>query len=138
MKAFAVDTSALIAILNDEDDATAYRQAFHEADEILLGTATFFEAACVVCRGKLDEGLFRLEALVEALSPTIVAFDLDQMTVARSAYVRFGRGSDNPARLNMGDCFAYALAKTRQLPLLFKGDDFIHTDIVPVLKLSET
>ncbi|MGI6854134.1 type II toxin-antitoxin system VapC family toxin [Mesorhizobium sp. 1B3] len=138
MIAFAVDTSALMAVLNDEADAMAYRQAFHEADEMVVGTATLFEAGCVVSRGKLQSGHLRLEMLVERLSPTVVAFDLDQMAVARSAYLRFGRGSGHPASLNMGDCFAYALAMTRQLPLLFKGDDFIHTDIVPALKLPET
>jgi ribonuclease VapC len=54
------------------------------------------------------------------------------------AHIRFGRGSGHAADLNLGDCFAYALAKTRNLPLLFKGDDFIHTDIVPALSRLET
>lgn len=138
MIAFAIDTSALMAVLNDEADAMAYKQAFHEADEMVLSAATLFEANCVVSRGKLESGHRRLEILVERLSPTVVAFNLDQMAVARSAYVRFGRGSGHPASLNMGDCFAYALATTRRLPLLFKGDDFIHTDIVPALKPPET
>lgn len=137
MIAFVVDTSALMAVLNDEADALAYKKAFHEADDMLLSTATLFEAGCVVARGKLQNGHLRLEMLVDRLSPTVVAFDLDQMAVARSAYFRFGRGSGHPASLNMGDCFSYALAMTRRLPLLFKGDDFIHTDIVPALKLRE-
>jgi ribonuclease VapC len=76
----------------------------------------------------------RLELLVENLSPQVVSFDLGQLAVAKAAYTRFGRGTGHPANLNMGDCFAYAVAKTRRLPLLFKGNDFIHTDVEPALK----
>lgn len=134
MIAFAVDTSALIAVLNDEPDVTLYKQAFHQADALLLSTATLLEAACVVSRGRLDQGRKRLDILVESLSPDIVPFDLDQLAVAKAAYFRYGRGTGHPANLNMGDCFAYGLAKTRGLPLLFKGNDFTHTDVEPALK----
>lgn len=72
--------------------------------------------------------------MLDLIAPRFVAFDVDQLAAARVAYSRYGRGSGHPARLNMGDCFSYALAKSRNLPLLFKGDDFIHTDIEPALK----
>lgn len=75
-----------------------------------------------------------LQVLIDRLELTVVPFDLAQLEVARLAYSRYGRGSRHRADLNMGDCFAYALAKTRNLPLLFKGDDFIHTDIESALK----
>ena len=67
--------------------------------------------------------------MVSLLEAEIVPFDAVQLVTARQAYREFGRGSGHRASLNMGDCFSYALAKIRGLPLLFKGDDFIHTDI---------
>jgi ribonuclease VapC len=74
-----------------------------------------------------------LDAFLEAAGTTIVPFDEDQARVARAAYARYGKGSGSPARLNFGDCFSYALAKTTGLPLLFKGDYFTHTDVTPAL-----
>lgn len=134
MKAFVVDTSAIVAVLNDEADAPAFQRAFHEADRIFASTATLFEASCVMAADRFSEGGKRLEALVDLLDLTKVAFDDVQLQLARSAYAVYGRGSGHPAALNLGDCFSYALAKSRNLPLLFKGDDFIHTDIRPALK----
>ena len=67
---------------------------------------------------------------------SIVAFDADQAAVARRAYATYGRGSGSRARLNFGDCCAYALATVLDLPLLFKGDDFVHTDVRPAYVVS--
>ena len=64
----------------------------------------------------------------------IPPFSAGEASVGAEAFQKFRRGSGHPAKLNFGDCFAYALAKTRRLPLLFKGDDFVHTDIEPALK----
>lgn len=134
MTSFVTDTSAIIAVLNDEPDAHLFRQEFHEADSVLVSFATLFEASCVMASDRFPHGSDRLEALVNLLDMTAVAFDDIQLRQARAAYMLYGRGSAHRAGLNMGDCFAYALAKTRNLPLLFKGDDFVHTDIRPALK----
>jgi ribonuclease VapC len=133
LAAIVVDTSALICVINDEVDALRFKTAFHTADAIHIGVGTAFEASCVVRNERIYDGTARLNQLLAALDPEYAAFDEEQMLVARAGYTRYGRGSKHPAGLNMGDCFAYALAKTRNLPLLFKGDDFIHTDIVPAL-----
>jgi ribonuclease VapC len=76
----------------------------------------------------------RLMELVKRTGLEIVTMSEAEAFAGISAFRRYGRGSKHPAKLNFGDCFAYALAKTRNLPLLFKGDDFIHTDIEPALK----
>ena len=127
-----VDTSALVAILRDEADATSLIQALGNADGRLISAGTMLEAGIVtVHRG--DEHS-RLMELVKRTDLEVVAISEAEAHAGISAFRRYGRGSKHPAKLNFGDCFAYALAKTRNLPLLFKGDDFIHTDIVPALK----
>jgi ribonuclease VapC len=130
---FVVDTSALICVLAEEDDSPRFRLAFKEADAIHISMGTVFEASCVARNERIVDGTTRLERLLTLLDPEYHAFDERQSMAAREAYSRYGRGSRHPAGLNIGDCFAYALAKTRNLPLLFKGEDFIHTDIVPAL-----
>jgi ribonuclease VapC len=127
------DTSALIAILNDEADSDQFKHALRDADRIVISTATLFEATCVVRNPQIVDGPPRLDALIDELQPEIAAFDTAQLITARMAYARYGRGSRHAASLNLGDCFSYALARTRNLPLLFKGADFSHTDIVPAL-----
>ena len=134
MTSFVADTSAIIAVLNDEPDALLFKREFHKADSVLVSFATLFEANCVVAGDRFPDGGNRLEALIELLDMTPVAFDDIQLRQARAAYTLYGRGSAHRAGLNMGDCFSYALAKSRNLPLLFKGDDFVHTDIKPALK----
>lgn len=134
MSGLVVDTSVLIAILNREPEGRDFAAACHSADTLLISAGTMHEVNCVVIRNDLSDGIARLGLLVERLQLAIVPFDLEQLAAARVAYVRYGRGTEHPAGLNMGDCFAYALARTRNLPLLFKGDDFVHTDIEPALR----
>lgn len=134
MATFVVDTSALICLLSNEMEAPRFRVALHVADAVFISVATVFEASCVVRAERFSDGTQRLDRLLGSLDLDYAAFDDEQVLTARAAYVRYGRGSGHPARLNMGDCFSYALAKSRNLPLLFKGDDFIHTDIEPALK----
>ncbi|WP_328600472.1 type II toxin-antitoxin system VapC family toxin [Mesorhizobium xinjiangense] len=128
-----VDTSALIAVLNREADAERFIQAFHLSEALVISMATILEAHCVASRDALPQGQTRLRRLIVELNPEASPFDELQLVSARQAYARYGRGSGHRAKLNMGDCFSYALAKTRGLPLLFKGGDFIHTDIEPAL-----
>ena len=122
-------TSAIMAILSDEPDRPRFDLAISEDGEILVSVAAAVEFIVVTLRG--DEQLYR--AAIDFLSEPyvhLVPFDEAQMWAAAEAFRRYGQGR-SPARLNFGDTFSYALASTRGLPLLFKGDDFIQADIVP-------
>jgi ribonuclease VapC len=129
----AVDTSALIAIANAEPVADVFAEMIGRAST-LVSTATLLEAHSVSMRWVGGTQPDKLQAILEQLELTVVPLDMVQLEAARAAYSQYGRGRGHRADLNMGDCFSYALAKTRRLPLLFKGDDFIHTDIEPALK----
>jgi ribonuclease VapC len=108
--------------------------ALDRADTVFVSAATLHESFCVASREAMVDGRERLDRMVELVAPRVHPFDERQLAAAREAYIRYGRGGRHKAGLNMGDCFAYALAKTRNLPLLFKGEDFFHTDIEPALK----
>ena len=129
-----VDSSALIAILRAEADAAAYTEAIERAEACRISAATLLETAIVV-DGSRDPILSRrLDDLLIEAAIGIEPFTEPQANIARQAYRDYGRGSGHPARLYFGDCFAYALARTTGEPLLFKGEDFRHTDIVPALE----
>lgn len=128
-----VDTSVLIALLKEERDATALVWRLAAASKRYVSAGTLLECGIVVSAQYGVAGLIELQNLHHSLELETVSFDADQARVGYDAFARFGRGSGHPAKLNFGDCFAYALARTRNLPLLFKGDDFIHTDIEPAL-----
>lgn len=128
----AVDTSALIAIIRSEDEAPRILDALGLAERRLFSAASLMEAS-IVTSGRGDEKE-RLSMLIRHAELEVVPFSHDEAIVGAQAYRRFGKGSGHVAKLNMGDCFSYALAKTRNIPLLFKGDDFIHTDVEPVLR----
>lgn len=134
MSGFVLDSSALIAILAAEPDADRFKRYIDEDADAHISAATVHEAFCVANGERFRDGPARLARMLDLIDPAIVAFDVGQLVAGREAFIRFGRGSGHPAKLNMGDCFSYALAKTRNLPLLFKGDDFVHTDIEPALK----
>lgn len=127
-----IDTSALVAMLTDEPGAPDFEAAV-EADPVrLMSTASYLEAAIVIETRFGESGGRELDLWLHRAGVTLVAVDADQADVARTAYRRFGKGRHR-AGLNYGDCFAYALAKTSGQPLLFKGDDFAHTDIGAVV-----
>ncbi|MCI5077687.1 type II toxin-antitoxin system VapC family toxin [Oricola sp.] len=136
MTSLVVDTSALIAILANEEEALSFSRAIVSAHSAMVSSATVHEANCVVARGSFGRSATDVADLISDLDIRQISFAREQVDAARDAYVAFGRGSGHPARLNMGDCFSYALARTRDLPLLFKGDDFIHTDIRPALAVD--
>jgi len=124
-----LDSSVLVAILQEEPEAQSLLKTLASYRGILrLSAANHLEAAIVVDRNKNAELSSRLDALIEELEIEIVPVSADHAEIGRRAYLEFGKGN-HPARLNFGDCFAYALAKTTGEPLLFKGDDFTHTDI---------
>ncbi len=128
-----VDTSAIFAFLAGEPEAEDMARRMY-GEQILVCAPTWAETGIVVSNRLGLDGLDRLQRLAGALQFDVVAFDRDLADAAVDAHRRYGRGSGHEANLNFGDCFAYALAKSRNLPLLFKGDDFIHTDIEPALK----
>lgn len=124
-----VDTSALIAVLAHEPERATFTQAIVQAESARISAANYLETAIVV-DGRADPVLSRrLDELIDALGIGITDVSDEHARIARSAYRDYGRGSGHPARLNFGDCFAYALASATKQPLLFKGEDFIHTDV---------
>ena len=98
-----------------------------------MSAASFLEAAIVVDRNRDPVLSRRFDELIREAEIIIEPVTEAQARIAREAYRDFDRGSGHPARLNFGDCFAYALAKDQGEPLLFKGDDFVHTDITSAL-----
>lgn len=127
-----VDSSALLAILLEEDDRELYLRAIDADKKRLMSTATFVEASIVAEKRRGAEGLQRLDQLIAVTLIELVPVDVDQAYAARSAYRAYGKGR-HPAELNFGDCFAYALANLLMEPLLFRGNDFSRTDIEKVV-----
>lgn len=128
-----VDTSALVAILRDEPDAETYAIALAEAAGASISAANYLETAIVIDASRDPVASRHVDDLVKAAGLVVEPVTEQHAAIARAAYRDFGRGSGHPARLNFGDCFAYALARQTGLPLLFKGDDFIHTDVTPAI-----
>jgi ribonuclease VapC len=126
-----IDTSALIAILRDEPDARDCALAIENSRNRRLSAANFVETALVIDGSRDPIASRRFDDLVKEAQIVIEPVTEAQARIAREAYRDFGKGSGHSANLNFGDCFAYALAKVTGEPLLFKGDDFIHTDIIP-------
>lgn len=124
-----VDTSALIAILTREPDAETFSSILADASEATISAGSHIECSVVLLRHHGPAGARRLDDLCDALDVGIVPVLPTHARIARAAYARYGRGTGSPARLNFGDCFAYALAIATDEPLLYKGDDFGHTDV---------
>ena len=127
-----VDTSALIAILDKEPDAVLFAEAIAEADTPLISAATLLELHIVMLNRHGAMAAQLVDRLIQTAAFQIENFTAQHVEIAREAYARYGKGRD-AAGLNYGDCFAYALAKATGLPLLFKGQDFLKTDLVAVL-----
>ena len=132
-----VDSSALVALIHQESDAPLFAAALEAAPVNRISAGSYLEVSIVIDRARdplvsrrldriLEEGRFVIEPVTEA-----------QARIARDAYRDFGKGSGHPARLNLGDCFAYALARELGEPLLFKGADFAHTDVDSALAPSD-
>ena len=123
-----LDTSAVLAILFGETEAEDFARALADADTRLMSAFSVLEASVVVMAKKGEAAVRELDLLLHTANVDVVPFDADQSALARSAYERFGKGRHG-ARLNLGDCCSYALARTSNEPLLFKGNDFSKTDI---------
>ncbi|MEQ9331130.1 type II toxin-antitoxin system VapC family toxin [Thalassobaculum sp.] len=129
----AIDTSAIVAILRLEPEAASFVDAVSESDRCLVSAVSSLEAAMVLARSIGGPAAWEpLDEMLASPGMEVVPFDAAQVARAREAFLRYGKGR-HPAGLNFGDCAAYALAATRGVPLLFKGDDFAKTDLAPVL-----
>lgn len=128
-----IDASALLAILFDEPESTEFTRRIAETvEDRLISPVNFVEAAIRSEDPRLPPKATILDAVMEALAIAIAPITAEQARLAREAYRRFGKGR-HPAGLNLGDCFAYALSKSSNEPLLYKGDDFARTDIEAAL-----
>ncbi|MGD0601826.1 MAG: type II toxin-antitoxin system VapC family toxin [Terriglobales bacterium] len=123
-----LDTSAIIAILRNETEAPVFAKAVEGAVHRRISAVNYAEAAAVI-----DGSRDPIASLLREAEVTVEPVTEGQARIARQAFRDFGKGSGHPAKLNFGDCFAYALAKARKEPLLFKGDDFPHTDVADAL-----
>lgn len=121
----AVDTSALMAVLLDEEKTAACAEALSSNDRIVISAATVAEALVVAERRGLGAEMARL---VDGLAPDVETVTLAVARRVANIYARWGKGA-HPAGLNFGDCFAYEVAQTRGCPLLYVGTDFARTDI---------
>ena len=128
-----IDTSALVAILRDEREAEICARAIESAAERRISAVNFVEAAVVIDGSRDPIASRRFDDLLREARVLVEPVTEIQARLARDAYRDFGKGSGHPAKLNFGDCFAYALAKTTSESLLFIGADFGRTDIVPAI-----
>jgi ribonuclease VapC len=124
-----VDTSAIVAILRDESQAPLFAEALAGAKIRRVSAVNYVEAAAVIDGSRDPIASRRFDDFFREASFSIEAVTAEQALIAREACRDFGKGSGHPARLNFGDCFSYALAKAKNEPLLFKGQDFKHTDL---------
>jgi len=129
-----IETSAIIAILRDESEAMSCAQAISDAMTRRVSAVNYVESAVVIDASHDPIATRRFDDFIREANISIEPVTEVQAQIARAAYRDFGKGSGHPARLNFGDCFAYALAKESGEPLLFKGGDFAHTDIVAALQ----
>jgi len=126
-----LDSSSIIAVVRSEPESRMFLQIIDSAAHCRLSAVNYVETAIVVDSVR-DPVLSReLDDFLRDSGVSIQPVTTSQAYIARQAYRDFGKGSGHPARLNFGDCFAYALAKECGEPLLFKGEDFMHTDVTP-------
>ena len=124
-----VDSSALIALILQEPGHQKIGRVLRAEDTLHMSTATWVELGVVADRRLSEVNQHRLDAMIDGLGIVLVPLSVAQARRARQAHRRYGPGSGSAARLNMGDCFSYALAIELDEPLLFVGDDFTHTDV---------
>ena len=129
-----VDPSALAAVLKGEPEADAIAVCLDASSNSNMSAASYFECSIVIDRLRNPVLSSRLDEVIERFHIQIEPVTFEQARIARQAYRDYGKGSGHPAQMNFGDCFSYALARDKREPILFKGDDFIHTDLRSALK----
>jgi len=126
-----IDTSAVLALLQEEETASRLRNALAGDFVRLISTVSVLEATCVLGALRGPAAVFELTLFLSEFHFQQVPFDAAQLSIAQKAWLFYGRGR-HPARLNFGDCVSYALAQSHNEPLLFVGDDFSRTDVLAV------
>ena len=127
-----VDSSAIVAILNREPEADTFAEAIEQHDGGLTSAIAIYEATLALCRIRhvtIEEAAADVDEFMNVAGVQHMPITATETRTALTAFARYGKGRGHPARLNMGDCFAYAMARNLRVPLLFKGDDFPKTDI---------
>jgi len=130
-----VDTSAIIAILNKEHDQLTYVNAIQLYEYGLVSCSAVLEATMVLVGKKYPNPCGELESFFQVSNISVIGITHTQTVIAQQAFLQYGKGR-HKAALNFVDCFSYALAKEKNLPLLFKGDDFTHTDIESAISIG--
>jgi ribonuclease VapC len=130
-----IDTSAIFAAVAGEPDSSIYRNAIVSSPMRLISWVTLLETQIVLMSRMGGEAISILQDLIERARIMVVPFDEPMAAAAFQAFTRYGKGRGHKAQLNIVDCAGYALAKTRDLPLLYKGNDFAATDILAALGL---
>lgn len=128
-----IDSSAVVALLANEPEADRIEDELDSGEILRMSAVNVFECRIVIGRRFNDSMAREFELFLLKAEIEIAPFDAEQAVLVHRAYETFGKGSGHPAKLNLGDCAAYALAKSMGEPLLFKGDDFAHTDIEPAM-----
>lgn len=126
-----VDSSALVAILKREPEGAAFSALLESTATVRISAATYFETSIVIDGLRNPAVSHLLDDLIERAEMVIEPVTAEQARTARQAYRDYGRGSGHAANLNFGDCFTYALAREKREPVLWKGEDFGHTDLRP-------
>jgi len=131
-----VDTSALVAILRQEPEHSVFEKILDDAESLRISAANYLELSIVI-DSRRDPALSReIDDLLDRFSIEVEPVTVEQALIAREAYRDYGRGSGHAANLNFGDCFSYALARAKREPILYKGDDFGHTDLRSAVELG--
>jgi ribonuclease VapC len=131
-----VDASAIVAILTLDSEAAALTDILDSAERSITSPVAIFEAVAGLCRKRritVEAAQTLVDRFLEMSRIDVTAISSQDGQAAMAAFARYGEGQGHPAKLNLGDCFAYAAAKSRHLPLLYKGDNFVKTDIIPAL-----
>jgi len=128
-----VDTSALVAILKLEPERVPFAEILDRAESLRISAVTYLEMSIVMDSRRSPALSREVDEIIERFNVQIEPVTVEQAKIARQAYRDYGRGSGHPANLNFGDCFSYALARDKREPILYKGDDFGHTDLRPAI-----
>jgi ribonuclease VapC len=124
-----VDSSALVAVIKRESDWLTLSGRMNSVNSLRMSAASYLETSIVLDSRRDPAMSAGLDELIEDVGIVIEPVTAEQAKIARQAYRDYGKGSGSPANLNFGDCFTYALARDKREPLLYKGDDFVHTDL---------
>jgi ribonuclease VapC len=124
-----VDSSALVSAIKREPDWIELARAMNSAKYLSISAASYLETSIVIDGLRSPAQSSRLDDLIDEIGMVIEPVTVAHAKIARQAYRDYGKGSGHPANLNFGDCFSYALAREKREPLLYKGDDFVHTDL---------